>query len=123
MGGKPQVVKNHTPITIKDAYTTNDQWYAQQWRPAIATTTTGKGMLVVIGGLRGATSTTGAQFARMLAQLGAKDAMQFDNRSSTELFLPRPLRGGCATSNYGTCYTMSPGWERSIPVAISLNYR
>ena len=123
MGGKPQVVKNHTAITAKDAYTTNDQWYSQQWRPAIATTTTGKGMLIVIGGLHGATSTTGVQFARMLAALGAKNAIQFDNRSSSELFLTRPNHGGCATTNSGTCYTMSPGWERTIPVATSLTYR
>jgi len=123
MGGKPQVVKNGTPITTRDTYTTADQWDAEQWRPAIATTTHGNGMFIVIGGLNGGTSTTGAQFARMLAQLNISNAMQFDNRSSTELYVPRPSRGGCVTRKSGTCYTMMPRWERDIPVAVTLNYR
>src|SRR5207302_8987091 len=121
VGGKPQIVANGTSITRPDTFTTTDQWSAQQWRPAIATTTRGNGMMIVIGAANGQTSTTGPQFARMLAQLGAKDAIQFDNRSSTELFLPNTTNHHCVTT-HGACYTQQAGWERDIPVAISLSY-
>ena len=121
VGGKPQVVANGVAITQRDSFTTADQWSAQQWRPALATTTSGKGMMIVIGAANGQTSTTGPQFARMLAQLGAKDAIQFDNRSSTELFLAGTNNRHCVTA-HGACYTQQAGWERDIPVAISLRY-
>jgi hypothetical protein len=121
IGGKPQVVTDGVPTSKRDQWTTYDQWANPQWRPAIATTTSGRGMMVVIGSRTG-TSTTGSQFARMLAQLGVKNAMQLDNRSSTELFAPHPNFGGCV-STHGTCYSEASGWERAIPVAITLSYR
>lgn len=116
MSGKPVLVTNGAAITARPPNTTSDQWDAEQWRPAIATRTDGKAMMLVAGSPTG-TSTTGAQFARLLVAFDARDAIQFDNRSSTELYRPRPSNGTC--SHAGACYTQW-GWERDIPLATML---
>jgi hypothetical protein len=116
MAGKPMMVQGGKAITRKPADTTDDQWYPEQWRPAIATTAGGRAAMVVIGatGWR-SQSTKGAQFAEMLQQLGYTDAIEFDNRSSAELFRPKPNDGSCMYD--GSCHGMYWGWERDIPVA------
>lgn len=116
MSGKPVLVTNGTAITSKPANTTSDQWDAEQWRPAIATRTDGKAMMLVAGSPTGA-STTGAQFGRLLVAFGARTAIQFDNRSSTELYRPRPDNGSCSYA--GACNTQWD-WERDIPLATML---
>lgn len=127
ISGKPQVVKDGQPLTTKPAYVTDDQWYPQQYRPAIATSTTGQGWLIIIGSTHGlnGTSLTGVQFGRVLAALGAKNALQLDNRHSSELFLHAsasvPSNGLCS-GGPGACYTIQPHYERSIPEAAYLTY-
>jgi hypothetical protein len=127
MAGKPMVVVNGRAILHKPADTTSDQWYAEQWRPAIATTAGGRAAMVVIGTTQCArtwwggcrsSSTKGAQFGQMLKQLGYSNAIEFDNRSSTELFRPAPNNGSCQSR--GNCDTMQWGWERDIPAATVL---
>jgi hypothetical protein len=123
ISGKPQVVTNGTAMVKKPSYVSSDQWYPEQFRPAIASSRDGHGWFIMIGSVRGinGTSLTGVQFARVLAQLGAKDALQLDNRHSTEIYLPRPSNGMCA-SGTGTCHTLMPNYERSIPEAAYLTY-
>ena len=116
MSGKPVLVTNGTAAIAKPENTTSDQWYAEQWRPAIATRTDGKAMMLVAGSPT-STSTTGAQFGRLLVAFGAQNAIQFDNRSSTELYRPHPNNGSC--SHTGACNTQW-GWERDIPLATML---
>jgi hypothetical protein len=124
ISGKPQVVRNGTPMVTKPRYVSADQWYPEQFRPAIASSRDGHGWFVMVGsvnGLRG-TSLTGSQFARVLAQLGAKEALQLDNRHSTEIYLPHPSNGMCVSGS-GTCHTLMPHYERSIPEAAYITYR
>jgi hypothetical protein len=120
MGGKPQVVRHGVPLSTRPSYVTADQWSAEQWRPALATKN-GYGMMIAIGASRGRISTTTPQFGHILAQLGVKDAMQFDNRSSTELFASTFSAGTCST-RFGACYTQYSRYERTIPVATGLYY-
>jgi len=115
MSGKPILVTDGAAKTAKPSNTTSDQWYAEQWRPAIATRTDGKAMMLVAGSP--GTSTTGAQFGRLLVAFGARQAIQFDNRSSTELYRPHPNNRTC--SHAGTCNTQG-NWERDIPLATML---
>jgi hypothetical protein len=124
ISGKPQVVRNGTPMIKKPSYVSADQWYPEQFRPAIASSRDGHGWFIMVGsvnGLRG-TSLTGSQFARVLAQLGAKDALQLDNRHSTEIYTPHPSNGMCVSGS-GTCHTLMPHYERSIPEAAYVTYR
>jgi hypothetical protein len=116
MAGKPILVHGGVAAVAKPGNTTSDQWYAEQWRPAIATRRDGKAMMLIAGSPSG-TSTSGAQFARLLVAFGARDALQFDNRSSTELYRPHPDNGTCAYA--GRC-TTEWGWERDIPAATML---
>jgi Phosphodiester glycosidase len=116
MAGKPILVKQGVGAVARPANTTSDQWYAEQWRPAIATRRDGRAMLLIAGSSTGA-STTGAQFARLLVAFGARDALQFDNRSSTELYRPHPSNGSCSYA--GICKT-EWNWERDIPAATML---
>jgi Phosphodiester glycosidase len=116
MSGKPVLVKNGAAVTAKPANTTADQWYAEQWRPAVATRNDGKAMMLVAGSSTGS-STTGAQFGRLLVAFNARNAIQFDNRSSTELYRPRLHNGTCTYA--GACYTQW-NWERDIPLATML---
>jgi hypothetical protein len=124
ISGKPQVVTNGTPLLKKPIYVSQDQWYPEQFRPAIASTSNGHAWFIMIGSVRGinGTSLTGAQFAQVLAQLGAKNALQLDNRHSTEIYLKHPSNGMCL-SGTGTCHTLMPHYERSIPEAAYLTYR
>ncbi len=122
ISGKPLVVKNGQALTQKPSYVTDDQWYPEQLRPAIASTAT-QGWMITIGSVNGAhgQSLTGVQFGRVLQALGARTALQFDNRHSTELYLPSPTNGQCSASA-GTCHTIAPGYERAIPDAVDLTY-
>jgi Phosphodiester glycosidase len=123
ISGKPQVVTNGVPLVTKPSYVTDDQWYPEQLRPAIASSANGHGWFVLIGSVNGinGTSLTGAQFSRVLTQLGAKDALQLDNRHSSEIFMPSMNNGECV-AGFGWCHTLMPHYERYIPEAAYLTY-
>jgi Phosphodiester glycosidase len=117
MGGKPQLVKNGTveyptawqdpPMMSGDGW----QWEYPHWRPALAETKT-RGWMIITGGVHYGNGVYGWNWGKMLVQLGAENAMGFDNNSSTELYAP----------GNGT-WTFSPGWERPITEATALFYR
>jgi hypothetical protein len=86
------------------------QWEYPHWRPAVVETKT-HGWLIITGGVRYGDGVYGWNWGKMLVQLGARNAMGFDNNSSTELFAPR----------YGK-WSFSPGWERHITEATALTY-
>ena len=73
-------------------------------------------MMLIAGSPTGA-STSGAQFAQACWSRCARDALQFDNRSSTELYRPHPSNGSC--SHAGVCETEWQ-WEPEIPAATML---
>jgi hypothetical protein len=116
MGGKPQLVKNgrvsypvanvDPPMMSGDGW----QWDYPHWRPALAESST-RGFMIITGGVHYGNGVYGWNWGRMLVQLGARNAMGFDNNSSTELFAP----------HYGT-WSFSPGWERQIAEATALTY-
>jgi hypothetical protein len=116
MGGKPRLVKNGTvsypipngnpPMMSSDGW----QWRYPHWRPAVAETKT-RGWLIITGGVHYGDGVPGWNWGKMLVQLGAQNAMGFDNNSSTELYVP-----GTGT------YSFSPGWERDITEATALSY-
>ncbi len=116
MGGKPQLVKNgkveyptawhNPPMMSGDGW----QWDYPHWRPALAETKT-RGWLVITGGVRHGDGVYGWNWGKMLVQLGARNAMGFDNNSSTELYVP----------HQGT-WTFSRGWQREITEATALYY-
>jgi hypothetical protein len=116
MGGKPQLVKNgktmyptaqqDPPMMSGDGW----QWEYPHWRPAVVETKT-HGWLIITGGVRYGDGVYGWNWGKMLVQLGAQNAMGFDNNSSTEMFAP----------GHGT-WTFSPGWERDITEATALTY-
>lgn len=116
MGGKPQLVKNgrvqyptawqDPPMMSGDGW----QWDYPHWRPAVAETKT-HGWLIITGGIRYGNGVRGWDWGKMLVQLGAENAMGFDNNSSTELFAP----------GNGT-WSFSRGWERPITEATALFY-
>jgi hypothetical protein len=117
MGGKPQLVKNgkveyptawqDPPMMSGDGW----QWEYPHWRPALAETKT-RGWMIITGGVHYGNGVYGWNWGKMLVQLGAENAMGFDNNSSTELYAP----------GNGT-WTFSPGWERPITEATALFYR
>jgi hypothetical protein len=117
MGGKPQLVQNgkvsyptanfDPPMMSSDGW----QWEFPHWRPAVAETKT-HGWLIITGGVHYGNGVYGWNWGKMLVQLGAQNAMGFDNNSSTELFAP----------GNGT-WTFSPNWERDITEATALSYR
>jgi hypothetical protein len=117
MGGKPRLVKDgkvvypapwvNPPMMSPDGW----QWDYPHWRPAVAETAT-RGWLIITGGVRYADGVRGWNWGKMLVQLGARNAIGFDNNSSTELYVP----------NRGT-WTFSPGWQRPITEATALAYR
>ncbi len=117
MSGKPILVQGGVAAVAKPANTTGDQWFAEQWRPAIATRTDGRAMMLVAGSTSGQ-STSGSEFSRLLVAFGARNALQFDNRSSTELYRPHPGDGTCSYA--GSCQT-EDDWERPIPAATVLS--
>ncbi len=116
MGGKPQLVRNgkvtyptawqDPPMMSGDGW----QWEYAHWRPAVAETAT-HGWLIMTGGVHYGDGVYGWNWGKMLVQLGAQNAMGFDNNSSTELFAP----------GNGT-WSFSPGWEREITEATALSY-
>jgi hypothetical protein len=110
MGGKPQLVSNGTASTTRPNFVDPWQWDNPHWRPAVVKSASGKGWLVVAGGSRGV-GIQASTWARMLVQMGAREAMGFDNNSSTELYRP------------GVTPITAYGYERSIPSATILSYR
>jgi Phosphodiester glycosidase len=116
MGGKPQLVQNgkvtypkahfDPPVMSSDGW----QWEYPHWRPAVAETST-HGWLIITGGVHYRDGVVGWNWGKMLVQLGARNAMGFDNNSSTELDVLRTGR-----------WTFSPGWEREITEATALAY-
>lgn len=112
MGGKPQLVRNGVPQTLLLPYVDPWQWQYAHWRPAIAqkgNTAKGQGWMVLVGGPN-AVGIRGSTFSRLLVQMGATNAMGFDNNSSAELYRPgvNPI----------TAY----GFERQIPAATYLTF-
>jgi Phosphodiester glycosidase len=117
MGGKPRLVKDgrasypapwvNPPMMSSDGW----QWDYPHWRPAVAETAT-RGWLIITGGVRYADGVAGWNWSKMLVQLGARNAIGFDNNSSTELYVP----------GRGT-WTFSPGWQRPLTEATALTYR
>jgi len=109
MGGKPQLVTNGRATTQRPSYVDSWQWDNAHWRPAIVRAANGQGWMLVAGGKNGV-GIHGSTWAKMLVQMGARDAMGFDNNSSTELFRP----GASPITAYG--------YERDIPSATYLAY-
>ena len=112
MGGKPQLVRNGMPQTALLPYVDPWQWQYPHWRPAIVqkgTTAKGQGWMVLVGGAN-SVGIRGSTFARMLVQMGATNAMGFDNNSSAELFRP------------GVTPVTAYGFERQIPAATYLTF-
>jgi hypothetical protein len=109
MGGKPQLVIGGRPLTTRPSYVDTWQWSEPHWRPALVKGANGRAWLAVMGG-RGGTGVWADTWARMLSQMGAQNALGFDNNSSTELYRP------------GAAPITAFNWERSIPSAIALSY-
>ena len=112
MGGKPQLVHNGSPQTTLLSYVDPWQWAYPHWRPAIVqkgTVAKGQGWMVLVGGA-GAVGIRGSTFSRMLVQMGATNAMGFDNNSSAELYRP------------GVTPVTAYGFEREIPAATYLTF-
>jgi hypothetical protein len=110
MGGKPQLVTNGQAIAQRPGYVDPWQWDNAHWRPAVVRAGNGQGWLVVAGGKNGV-GIKATTWAKMLVQMGAKNAMGFDNNSSTELLRP----GASPITAYG--------YERYIPSATYLSYQ
>jgi hypothetical protein len=110
-GGKPQLVRNGVPVTSRPAFVDPWQWDCGGgcWRPALVRSTTGRGWLIVIG-RQGGGGMTMPQFAGVLQNLGASQALGFDNNNSAELWRP----GHTPITGYG--------YERLLPTATSLSY-
>lgn len=111
MGGKPQLVTNGVAVSSRPASVDDWQWTCGGgcWRPALVRSTSGQGWLIVAGA-RDGSGVTMPTWAKMLKQLGAKDAMGFDNNGSAEMFHP----GAAPIDGYG--------YERWLPSATALIY-
>jgi hypothetical protein len=117
MGGKPQLVTNgavtyptpgfNPPMMSSDGW----QWMYPHWRPAVAESRT-RGWLIITGGVDYSDGVYGWNWGKMLVQLGAVNAMGFDNNSSTEMYVP----------STGT-WTFSPHWQREITEATAVAYQ
>jgi hypothetical protein len=115
VGGKPWLVKDgvaanprahqNAPGMSPDCW----QWCYQHWRPALAESKH-SGWLIITGAPDG-TGVYGWDWSKMLVQLGAQNAIGFDNNSSTELYAPAA----------GT-FSFYRGWQRSIAEATSVSY-
>jgi hypothetical protein len=110
-GGKPMLVSEGRPISSRPSSIDPWQWDCGGgcWRPALVRAGSSAWM-IVIGGKDGA-GLTMRKFARVLASMGATDAMGFDNNNSAELWRP----GHTPITGYG--------YERLLPTAPSLSYR
>lgn len=109
--GKPQLVRNGAPVTVRPAFVDPWQWDCGGgcWRPALVRSSTGHGWLILIG-RQGGGGMTMPQFAGVLQNLGASQAMGFDNNNSAELWRP----GHTPITGYG--------YERLLPTATSLSW-
>lgn len=122
MGGKPLLVKNGvarytTPWADPPMMDHNPcyQWCGRFWRPAVMMGTNGWGSMLITGSAD--SGVYGWQWTSMLRQLGARDAIGFDNNSSTELLVP-----GISPS-HGWTFDSANHWERDIPEATALSFR
>ena len=121
-GGKPLLARNGvaqftTPWADPPMMDQNPcyQWCGKFWRPALMTRSDGWGAMLIVGSSGG--GVTGWQWSSMLHQLGARDAIGFDNNSSTELYVP-----GRSPST-GWTFDSASHWERGIAEATALSYR
>jgi hypothetical protein len=122
MGGKPLLVKNGvarytTPWADPPMMDHNPcyQWCGRFWRPALMMGTNGWGSMLIAGAP--SSGIYGWQWTGMLRQLGAQDAIGFDNNSSTELLVP-----GRSPAT-GWTFDSSDHWERDIPEATALSFK
>jgi hypothetical protein len=110
-GGKPMLVDAGRPVSSRPDSIDPWQWDCGGgcWRPALVQAGN-SGWMILIGG-KGGVGLTMPKFASVLADMGATNAMGFDNNNSAELWRPghRPITGY--------------GYERLLPTATSLSYR
>ena len=110
-GGKPMLVSGGHAVSSRPDSIDPWQWDCGGgcWRPALVRSGNSAWM-ILIGG-KGGAGLTMPKFASVLADMGATDAMGFDNNNSAELWRPghRPITGY--------------GYERLLPTATSLSYR
>jgi hypothetical protein len=110
-GGKPMLVSGGRAISSRPDSIDPWQWDCGGgcWRPALVRSGSSAWM-ILIGG-KGGDGLTMPKFAGVLADMGATDAMGFDNNNSAELWRPghRPITGY--------------GYERLLPTATTLSYR
>jgi hypothetical protein len=110
-GGKPMLVSGGRAISSRPDSIDPWQWDCGGgcWRPALVRSGSSAWM-ILIGG-KGGSGLTMPKFAGVLADMGATDAMGFDNNNSAELWRPghRPITGY--------------GYERLLPTATTLSYR
>jgi hypothetical protein len=110
-GGKPMLVSGGHAISTRPDSIDPWQWDCGGgcWRPALVRSGNSAWM-ILIGG-KGGSGLTMPKFADVLADMGATDAMGFDNNNSAELWRPghRPITGY--------------GYERLLPTATTLSYR
>jgi hypothetical protein len=110
-GGKPMLVDAGHAISTRPDSVDPWQWDCGGgcWRPALVRAG-GSAWMILIGGKSGM-GLTMPKFATVLADMGATDALGFDNNNSAELWRPghRPITGY--------------GYERLLPTATSLAYR
>jgi hypothetical protein len=109
MGGKPQLVTSGVALARRPTFVDPWQWDNPHWRPAVVRSSDGTAWIAIAGGGNGV-GILAPTWARMLVQMGAREAIGFDNNSSTELF----RRGAGPITAYG--------FERSIPTATFLSY-
>jgi phosphodiester glycosidase len=110
-GGKPMLVSDGRAVSSRPDSIDPWQWDCGGgcWRPALVRSGNSAWM-ILIGG-KGGAGLTMPKFAGVLADMGATDAMGFDNNNSAELWRPghRPITGY--------------GYERLLPTATTLSYR
>ena len=110
-GGKPMLVGAGHAISTRPDSVDSWQWDCGGgcWRPALVRSGSSAWM-ILIGGKSGM-GLTMPKFASVLADMGATDALGFDNNNSAELWRPghRPITGY--------------GYERLLPTATTLSYR
>jgi Phosphodiester glycosidase len=108
--GKPELVQDGASISARPSFVDPWQWDCGGgcWRPALVQSG-GRGWLILIGAAS-ARGLTMPQFAGVLQQLGATNAMGFDNNNSAELWRP----GHAPLTGYG--------YQRLLPTATTLSY-